>query len=255
VIRKQAIVYRNEKIGPDIYSMWLRCPQIAKIAKPGQFVQIAVNDSYEPFLCRPLSIADSTNNMIRIIYRVIGKGTKILKEKKKGEVLSILGPLGKAIAPIKNKNIVLCAGGLGIAPLLYLAKNLKKNNDLILFYGARNESELILLKEFKPLCDKIFLSTDDGSRGKKGFITDILFSAQDILANAYCLYIAGPSAMIKKISNYKFNTPNLKLFGFLEERMGCGCGICFGCAVKKKENGYLRVCTDGPVFNLSQLEL
>jgi dihydroorotate dehydrogenase electron transfer subunit len=255
VIRKQAIVYRNEKIGPGIYSMWLKCPQIAKIAKPGQFVQVAVNDSYETFLCRPLSIADKTDNKIRIIYRVIGKGTEILKAKKDGETLSVLGPLGKAITPVKNKNIVLCAGGLGIAPLLFLAKNLRKSNNLILFYGARNESELILLKEFKPLCDKIFLSTDDGSKGKKGVITDILFPAQDILANAYCLYIAGPSAMIKKISNYKFNISNLKLFAFLEERMGCGCGICFGCAVKKKGNGYLRVCTDGPVFDLFQIEL
>lgn len=235
--------------------MWLKCPQIARTAKPGQFVQIAVNDSYEPFLSRPLSIADTTNNTIRIIYRVIGKGTEILKAKKDGETLLILGPLGKAITPVKNKNIVLCAGGLGIAPLLYLAKNLKKNNNLILFYGARNESELILLKEFKPLCDKIFLSTDDGSKGRKGFVTDILFSAHDILANAYCLYIAGPSEMIKKISNYKFRLSHLKLFGFLEERMGCGCGICFGCAVKKRGNGYLRVCTDGPVFDLSKVAL
>ena len=235
--------------------MWFKCPTIARIAKPGQFVQIEVTDSYEPFLCRPLSIADVNKSAIRIIYRVIGKGTEILKAKKDGETLSLLGPLGKQVAPIKNKNIALCAGGLGIAPLLYLAKNLKKHNNLALFYGARNKSELILLKEFKPLCDKIFLSTDDGSKGRKGFITDALFSTQHILKNVDYLYIAGPSPMIKKIANYKYENTDLKLFGFLEERMGCGCGICFGCAVKKKHDGYLRVCTDGPVFDLSQVEL
>jgi dihydroorotate dehydrogenase electron transfer subunit len=255
VLRKKVVVRNIAKITPNIYSMWLDCSEIAYSAKPGQFVQVEVSDSYEQFLCRPLSIADVKQDALRIIFRVIGKGTEILKEKKPGKKLSILGPLGKAVAPNRNKNIVLCAGGVGIAPLLLLAKNLYKTNNITLFFGAKNKSELILLKEFKPLCDKIFLSTDDGSKGRKGFITDVLFSSRDIFKNADCIYVAGPKDMISKVSRFKFHDSGLKLFGFLEERMGCGCGICFGCAVKKKEDGYLRVCTDGPVFDLSQLLL
>lgn len=253
MIRELAKVKHTEHIGSDIYSLWLLSPKISQQAKPGQFVQVQTSDSFEPFLCRPISVADVKTNQIRIIFRIRGKGTTILKEKRQGDTLHLLGPLGKPVTQTKGRTIILCAGGVGIAPLLFLVKELSKNNKIYLYYGARNKSELILLDQFKPLCEKIFLTTEDGSIGYKGFITDLLIHSKDF--NPDLLYAAGPLGMLKKISNLKFKISNLKLFGFLEERMGCGCGICFGCAVKKKDGGYLRVCTDGPAINLKKIEL
>ena len=256
MIREKVKITKHEKLTQDIYTIWLYSPAIAKQVNPGQFIMIAVSKLVEPFLARPLSIADVRENKIRIVYRIIGKGTLALKEKRIGDSLYILGPLGNPITPVKNKNIIFCAGGVGIAPLLFLAKQLSKKNKLQLYFGAKNRHELILLDEFKLLCEKIFLATEDGSAGKKGLVTDLLCNNIKLpLSSFQYLYAAGPLPMLKQISNFQFPISNLKLYGFLEERMGCGCGICFGCGIKKKEGSYQRVCTDGPVFDLSEIEL
>ncbi len=252
MIRQISKVYKTEKLSANIYSVWLISPVIAKQSEPGQFVQIQVSDSTEPFLCRPLSIADVNKNKIRIIYRIIGKGTALLKEKKIGDNLSVLGPLGKPAPLVKNKNVILCAGGVGIAPLLFLAKRLSKNNRLSLYFGAKTKQELVLLDELRPLCKSIYLTTEDGSKGKKGLITDWLLQSNMLVCKQTILYAAGPLAMLKQIRS---KVTNIKIYGFLEERMGCGCGICFCCGVKKKDGGYLRVCALGPVFDLSEIEL
>jgi dihydroorotate dehydrogenase electron transfer subunit len=253
MVRERVKIKYTKHLGSDIYSLWLISPKITKQAKPGQFVQAQISDSFNPFLCRPISIADVKANQLRMIFRVRGKGTTILKEKAQGDMLYLLGPLGKPIIPVKDKQIILCAGGVGIAPLLFLAKELSKKNKLYLYFGAKNKSELVLRNEFNPLCEKNFLTTEDGSIGHKGFITDLLTQSKKY--NPDILYAAGPLAMLKKISNLQFPIPNLTMFGFLEERMGCGCGICFGCAVKKKDSGYLRVCSDGPVIDLAEVIL
>ncbi|MBS4015947.1 MAG: dihydroorotate dehydrogenase electron transfer subunit [Candidatus Latescibacteria bacterium] len=255
--RIKAKIVEHKKLAPAIYSIWLQAGVIAGIIKPGQFVMLTLDECFEPFLARPLSVADTNRDKLRLIYRVVGKGTRLLQDKKTGESLYVLGPLGKPVKPVKNKKIVLCAGGLGIAPLLFLAKKLSKNNKLTLYFGARTKRELILLDEFMPLCEKISLATDDGSQGKKGLVTDLLI--KQLIPNPQppttIIFAAGPLPMLQKISNFQFPISNLKLFGFLEERMGCGCGICFGCGVKKKDNGYVRTCTDGPVFDLNEIEL
>jgi dihydroorotate dehydrogenase electron transfer subunit len=248
--RELAKISDVKRLAQDIYSMWLNSPRITKQAKPGQFIMLQTSDLADPFLSRPMSIADVSKNKIRIIYRVIGTGTSMLREKKIGERLNVLGSLGKPVVSFKGKQVFLCAGGLGIAPLLFLAKQLKKNNKLHLYFGAKDRDELILLDEFKPLCEKIFLSTEDGSAGKKGLVTELL--RDNLSLSSQYLFAAGPLAMIKKIQSLKLS---IKTYAFLEERMGCGCGICFCCGVKKKNNSYLRTCTDGPVFDLSEIEL
>jgi dihydroorotate dehydrogenase electron transfer subunit len=248
MIREKSLIKSTKHLAPGIYTLWLYCPRITKHAKPGQFVQIQLSNSYEPFLCRPLSIADTEFNKLRIIFRIRGKGTLLLKDKKPGDELFLLGPLGKPITLSNNKNIILCAGGVGIAPLLFLAKKIPKKNKLQLYFGTKNKSEIILQNEFKPLCEKIFLTTEDGSVGKKGVITDLLNKVTQ--SDRTTLYAAGPTDMLKNIK-----VKVSEAYGFLEERMGCGCGICFGCAIKKKSGGNLRVCIDGPVFNLNEIEL
>lgn len=252
--RTRAEIIEHTKLAPAIYSIWLNSPEITQTLEPGQFVMVTINEHQEPFLPRPLSIADTKSGNLRIIYRVVGKGTRLLQEKKAGENLYLLGPLGKPARPVKNKKIALCAGGLGIAPLLFLAKKLSRHNKLNLYFGARNKNELILLEEFKPLCEKIYLATDDGSQGRKTMVADLLFS--NIKPDTQYLYAAGPLPMLKEISKIKYEKSNIKRYVFLEERMGCGCGICFGCGVKKRDqSAYLRTCTDGPVFDLNEIEL
>ncbi|MEO0083331.1 MAG: dihydroorotate dehydrogenase electron transfer subunit [candidate division WOR-3 bacterium] len=245
-----AEIKRCECLGQNIYSFWLNTCKIAIQAKPGQFILVKFNNTTDPFLGRPMSIADVRNHQLRIIFRVRGKGTALLKNKKPGEKIQLFGPLGKPVKKIKNKKVILCAGGIGIAPLLYLARKIYQNNKLYLYFGAKTKSELMLLDEFKNMCQKIYQATEDGSSGYHGFITDLLTNVDSI--NPDVLFVSGPIGMLKTISTIKLK---IKCYAFLEERMGCGCGICFSCAVKKKNHGYLRVCTDGPVFDLADIEL
>jgi dihydroorotate dehydrogenase electron transfer subunit len=251
--RESGLIVKTSRLAPGIYSMWIRSSRIARQTRPGQFIMVEIARATDPFLARPMSIADVNQNKIRIIYRTVGKGTLILKEKKIGESMYLLGPLGKPVKLPKNKKVVLCAGGVGIAPLLYLGRALEKNNSIQLFFGAKNKKELVLLKEYKPLVQKIYLATEDGSKGNKDYITDVLFN--NIKSDTHYLYAAGPLPMLQKISNRQFPVSNLKIFGFLEERMGCGCGICLCCGIIKKSDGYLRICADGPVFNLAEVVL
>ncbi|MEO0074508.1 MAG: dihydroorotate dehydrogenase electron transfer subunit [candidate division WOR-3 bacterium] len=246
-------IIKNTAIAPHIYSIWLEAKDIAKKIKAGQFLMLTINNHNHPFLARPFSIADTQPNSINIIYKVVGFGTELLSRKAKNEKISIFGPLGKSLKLPKNKVINLCAGGMGIAPLHFLAKKLSVNNQLTLYYGVKTASELIFQKEFKSLGIKTFITTEDGSFGRKGLITELLFN--DLDPQTQYLYVAGPMTLVKKVAAMKLPSSNLQKIGFLEEHMGCGCGICFCCGVKGKNNHYLRVCQDGPAFDLSKIEL
>lgn len=254
MIRELTKIIQHRQLTSDIYSLWLYAPQIVVRTHPGQFIQLQISETFDPFLARPFSIADVKNNEIRIIYRIRGKGTYMLKKKIVGEYLNVFGPLGKAIEKPKHKKITLIAGGIGIAPLLYLAKCLKDKYEINLFYGTRTKKDLILLDEFKLLCQKISLATEDGTKGHKGLVTDLL---DPIKLSQTTVFTCGPKLMLKKVQNLLWQNSQIKVFGFLEEMLGCGCGLCFTCAVRKKESseGYYHICTDGPVFDLASIEL
>lgn len=250
---REVKIIENTAIAPHIYSLWLVAKDIAKNIKAGQFLMLTINNHNHPFLARPFSIADTRQNRINIIYKVVGIGTELLSRKTKNEKISILGPLGKSLKLPKNKVIALCAGGMGIAPLYFLAKKLSPNNQISLYYGVKTASELIFQKEFKSLGIKTFITTEDGSFGIKGLITDLLFN--NLNHQTQYLYVAGPMTLIKKVTATNFSLSNLQKIGFIEERMGCGCGICFCCGIRGKNNRYLRVCQDGPALDLSKIEL
>lgn len=250
---EKAKIIKKEQLSDNILAFDLKASTIAKNAKPGQFVQIRVNESFDPFLRRPLSFASVKEDTFRIIFRVRGKGTKILSESSAGEYLDILGPLGFPIKLPFKKEVILVGGGVGIAPLYFLAQRLKSKNRLNIFLGAKNRKELIMLKDFKKLTKNISAATEDGSFGKKGKVTDLLTKTKINQHNSkYQIFACGPTPMLKAIQN-RFN--KIPVYGFLEERMGCGSGICFCCAVKRKAGGYLRVCQQGPVVNLNDIEL
>jgi dihydroorotate dehydrogenase electron transfer subunit len=250
---EKARVIRKEVFSKEIFGFDIEAKTIARKAKPGQFLQLRVNNLFDPFLRRPFSIASVKSDNIRIIFRVRGKGTEILSQAKEGEYFDILGPLGRALPQFEDRDILLIGGGVGIAPLFFLCQKLEVENRIHLFLGAKNYDELIMLDGFKKMTKNIIVSTEDGSSGKRGKVTDLL-TEEEIEAKIRMpiIFTCGPLPMLKVIEK-RFTV--LPVFGFLEERMGCGTGICFGCAVQKKNGGYLRVCKDGPVLNLHEIEI
>lgn len=251
----QATITKKAILSKGIIAFFFKAPEISQIALPGQFINIRVKPDFDPFLRRPFSIADKDKNGILIVFRIRGIGTEILSNYKEGDELDIIGPLGKPISEPSGASIemryFLIGGGVGIAPLLFLARSLYKKNTVKLFLGAKTKTEIILLDEFRKFLkpSQIEIATEDGTMGKMGTVVNLIQqSTRD--RRSCALFACGPKPMLKVLSTKLEN-----LYGFLEEPMGCGMGICFGCAVKKKSGGYLRFCQEGPVVDLSTVVL
>jgi dihydroorotate dehydrogenase electron transfer subunit len=259
----KAKLIKNIEVIQKYYKILLYCPRIAKIAKPGQFVEIKASDNYEPLLRRPFSIHRVKGNNIEINYEVLGKGTDILSQRKPGEYLDVIGPLGNGFdyrLPITDYRLpILVAGGMGVAPLVFLAEKLAElrtpNYELrtMILIGAKTKNQILCEKEFKKLGCTLKFSTDDGSRGFKGKVTDLLKDILRLTINGkrLTIYACGPKPMLEEISRISCKH-NIRAQISLEEHMACGTGICFGCAVKTKY-GYKRVCKEGPVFNADEI--
>jgi len=217
---------------------------------PGHFFQIKLNSGNYPLLRRPLSILYQENDLLYFFYKVVGEGTKILSKKKKNDILKCLGPLGTPFN-INNKNeYILVGGGTGIPPLYFTVKYL--NTKIYFYYGAKSENELFFIEELEKSTE-LKISTDDGSIGFKGFITDLLKKdVGSFKTRNKIILTCGPEAMMKKVKDIA-EEHQILCYGSLEERMACGYGICNGCPVKLTDNKYALVCKDGPVFNLGEI--
>lgn len=244
-----------KKIKADVYLLGLNSNYIAKRAKPGQFLHIKV-DEKTTILRRPLSIHKIEKNLVYILFRVRGRGTKLLAQCKKGDNFDVIGPLGKGFT-IKPKTSILIAGGMGVAPLVFLAekmtetkKSKPKNQNLILL-GAKSKKEILAENEFKKTGFNIKIATEDGSRGYKGSVVDLLGKLLIAIdkRQAVNLYACGPKEMFYEIKKILKKYPQIQAQVSFEQFMGCGLGICYGCAIETKE-GYKKVCKDGPVFDL-----
>ena len=219
---------------------------------------LSVDDGLDPLLKRPFSIYNAANDELQFMYRVVGKGTDILSKRTAGDSLEILGPLGNRF-PVKKtqKNIILIAGGLGIAPVLSLASSInttKLKSKLLLSYGARTKKEVLCMDGLSAMGIDPFISTDDGTLGKKGNIVTQckrFISAHSSHISDYSFYASGPEPMLKALSplaaKYK-----LDMHVALEQNMACGLGTCLGCVVKTA-TGYKRVCKEGPVFPIEEI--
>lgn len=244
----QATLLENRRLGPEIYSLWVKIADLGEV-KPGQFFEFATDTR---FLRRAFSLADRDGDRLRFVVKVVGSGTRWLAGLSAGSKLDLLGPLGEGTRMPSSGPVMLLAGGVGAAPLLYLARKLNGQGlgvDTLLAAGT--EEELILAEEFGSLCREVILATDDGSCGQKGLLTDILPTlpgTKDIQS----FYACGPEAMFVALKRLNFRKP---VYAFLESRMGCGTGLCMGCAVRGRDGRYHRVCTDGPVFDLEEIEL
>lgn len=261
-------IISNKKVAPEHYILSFKEPQIAKNINPGQFFNIRVNNSCEPLLRRPFGVHNIDGNKIDILYKVVGKATKILSLKKAGETLDILGPLGKGFdiqasllrqgfgrqAGIRHQaSVILIAGGHGIAPLYALAKKFTvHSSQLTAFIGVRTSKHIVGDKELKRLGCKVSFATEDGSRGHKGLVTDLLiFELKAHSSKPTTLYACGPKPMLKAVAGiaHKYNVPCQVS---MEEYMGCGTGICMGCIVETHSGNKL-VCKDGPVFDSREI--
>ena len=248
-----AVIHSQEKLAEGIYSMWLDAPEMAKAAVPGQFIAVYTNDPSK-LLPRPISICeiDKEDSSLHLVYRIAGKGTAEFSEKQTGDHLSVMGPLGNGF-PLKGKKAFLIGGGIGIPPILELAKQLNCEKQIVL--GYRN-SDMFLLDEFKKQ-GEVYIATEDGSVGTKGNVLDAI---RENALDAEVIYACGPTPMLRALKNYAAEN-NIECWISMEEKMACGIGACLACVCKSKEvDGHTnvhnkRVCKEGPVLLAEEVEL
>jgi dihydroorotate dehydrogenase electron transfer subunit len=220
---------------------------------------LQVRPGIDPLLRRPFSICGRDRNRILILYQVVGRGTAILMSAKQGERVSVLGPLGKGFEiPAKGNTPILVGGGIGVAPLFFIAQSLKRRN-VEFMMGFASASEILPLGRLKGPRIKISLATDDGTRGHAGFVTDLLERRIEKRApdkGGINLFVCGPRPMLKKVARLAL-AHRIPCHVSLEARMACGLGACLGCAVKasfSEGRAYYHVCKDGPVFPVEAID-
>jgi dihydroorotate dehydrogenase electron transfer subunit len=252
-----AKVLEIEKVAPEHFRVTLAAQKISRESIPGQFIMIKCSDASDPLLRRPISLnrIDQAKGTIDILFRVIGKGTRLLSEVVPGGDLDIIGPLGNGFAVDASKEVaILVGGGAGIAPLLSLAKQISvKTKARYALIGANNISSVLCEEDFKDLSFETVVSTDDGTYGIKGKVTDLLL---EIIGSKLSpinsqIYACGPRPMVKELESISTQY-KIPCQVSLEEWMACGFGSCNGCTVKTK-SGYKKVCSDGPIFNAGDI--
>lgn len=245
----RAQILSNSEVLPRVYLLWARAPEIAASSQPGQFVMVRCGEGYAPLLRRPLSIhrISDDGSKLALLFAVVGRGTGWLAQRKEGEGIDLIGPLGRGftVHPDSTK-LLLVAGGIGIAPLVYLAERaLADGCSVKLLLGAESASQ-IYPRNLVPQDAEPFIATADGSMGEKGLVTDLLPRFVDW---ADQIFACGPIPMYRTMAAMELAKPVQVL---LEQMMGCGFGACFGCRIETRQ-GMKFVCKDGPVFELSEV--
>ncbi len=243
----------NREVIPGVYLLWAQAPEIAPLAQPGQFVMVRCSEGYDPLLRRPLSIhkvaPPSSASQLALLFAVAGRGTRWLAQRKEGDMIDLLGPLGQGfVLGPESRNLLLVAGGIGIAPLVALAeRGIADGFQVTLLLGAPTQSQLYPADLLPPQI-RILLATEDGSAGRRGVVTDIL---AELVNEADQVFACGPISMYNAMASQgilKGKSVQISL----EARMGCGMGYCYGCALETKK-GLRLVCKDGPVFDLDDI--
>lgn len=253
--RENAKIIRAGNILGDIYEMWLEAADIAREAKSGQFISLYCKDGSR-ILPRPISVCETEGNTLRIVYRVVGNGTREFSTMKPGEHIDIIGPLGNGF-DISRKSALLIAGGIGIPPMVQLAKELSNFGnfciDIVLGY---RDAGLFLTKELERY-GRVYIATEDGSVGTRGNVMD---SIREHDIHADMIYSCGPLPMLKAVKAYAEENGITSQIS-MEERMACGIGACLACVCRSTQEDHhsrvhnMRVCKDGPVFYSKEVEL
>jgi len=247
----------KKNLGADYFKLTLACAKISRLAKPGQFVELKT-EADVPLLRRPLGVHRTAGDTFEVLCEIVGKGTELLSKKEPGDFLDVIGPLGSGFdyrsqgrqvtgSPVQ----ILVAGGMGVAPLFFLAEKLSGHKVIVLI-GARTKSRILCEGDFKKLGLKVKVATDDGSKGFKGKVTELL--SREIAIRklpAARIYACGPEPMLRAVAKLS-KAHGIPAQVSLEAHMSCGFGACLGCAVNTKD-GYKRVCQEGPVFRAEEI--
>ena len=255
--KEMAVVVSQEQIAGGIFSMWLRT-EAAQTAKPGQFISMYTNDGTK-LLPRPISICeiDKENVRLRVVYRVTGEntGTEQFSKLQAGDVIPVIGPLGNGfpLEKAEGKRAFLMGGGIGVPPILELAKQLNCEKQIVVGY---RDAHTFLKEQFEEN-GTVYISTEDGSVGTKGNVMNAI-AENDLKADI--IYACGPTPMLRAIKNYAEEN-KIECYISLEEKMACGIGACLACVCKSKEKDHhtnvhnKRICKEGPVFLSTEVEI
>ncbi len=251
-VQEMAIVLEQRILAEGVYSMWLST-SIAKEAVPGQFVSLYCEE-HSRLLPRPISICeiDKKRSAIRLVYRLAGEGTKEFSALQTDDEVKVLGPLGNGF-PLEGEHPIVIGGGIGVPPMLELAKSLSAKATIVL--GYRDE-QLFLKEQFEDY-GQLEIATDNGAVGVHGTVVDVLEQKQ---ITGDVIYACGPKPMLAAVKRYAMEH-EIKCYVSMEERMACGIGACLGCVCQTKEEDAhshvhnTRVCKDGPVFLAEEVEL
>ena len=250
-----AKVISQQEIAANIFDMWIETG-LAKEAHPGQFIGVFPKNK-SAILPRPISICEvnEEKTALRIVYRIAGQGTKEFSSFVAGDQVDILGILGNGF-PLeagKGKKVFLMGGGIGVPPILQLAKELDADKQVVVGYRDSN----LFLKEDLDKYAAVYVATEDGSMGTKG---NVMNAIEENALDAEVIYACGPMPMLRAIKRYA-EDKGIKAYISLEEHMACGVGACLGCVVKTKEVDHhshvhnARICTDGPVFDAEEVDI
>ena len=255
--RETVTVVSQEQLADGIFSMWIQ-KEAAKTARPGQFISMYTNDGSK-LLPRPISICeiDTETSKLRVVYRVTAEktGTEQFSKMKAGDTLPIIGPLGNGF-PLeagKGKRAFLIGGGIGVPPILELAKQLDCEKQIIMGY---RDADTFLKEQFEEN-GTVYISTEDGSVGTKGNVMDAI---RENGLEADIIYACGPTPMLRAIKQYA-EEQGIECYISLEERMACGIGACLACVCQSKEKDHhsnvnnKRICKDGPLFLSTEVEI
>jgi len=263
-------VLNNMEVSPGYFRMRMTAPPAVLHAGAGQFVMVKVNEAIDPLLRRPFGIYDmgsfatpytdcGTQTYLEILYKVVGKGTAMLADMHQGDHLDILAPLGKGfdLGPDGEEKI-LVGGGVGLAPLYLLAKELVKNHKVRLFAGGRNKDDILCITEFERLGVETYVATDDGTLGDRGLVTEVMSRYIGTTCGSKQILACGPFPMLKAVADIAAAL-GVPCQVSLEAYMACGMGACLGCVVKGKNHtaetpDFRCVCKDGPVFDYKELQ-
>ncbi len=248
------VVTRNHQITDDYFALYLKCPAELPAILPGQFAEVLVSNSTTTYLRRPFSIydTDQEKNELALLLKKVGDGTIALSKLKEGDILNLIYPLGNSFSLPEGKKALLIGGGVGIAPMLLLTKLLHSKGfkpDVLI--GGRTSNDIVESEKYNPYGD-VFITTDDGSAGEKGMVTQHSIFTEKVKEYSI-IYACGPDPMMKAVARLA-DSLNIPCEISLENTMACGIGACLCCVVETVE-GNKTTCIEGPVFDTSKLKL
>ena len=265
-----SMILSNAEVSPGYWRMRLTAPPQFASAAPGQFVMVRVNNAIDPLLRRPFGVFDvgthtpahsgaAAQPYFEMLYRVVGKGTAMLSTLHETDLLDILGPLGRGFdLGDSDEEKLIVGGGVGLAPLYLLARELVKKSPVRLFAGGRTRDDILCITEFERLGVECYTATEDGSLGECGLVTEALLRRLDALQGRASIYACGPHGMLNAVANIAAQR-GIPCQVSLEGYMACGVGACLGCVAPGNRHSaetpdFRCVCTEGPVFESGELK-